>query len=127
MGVGETLVEILKNSPDHKLDFVILSNELARRRALGFGVDTKDIARELDRAGTVKYDEENDIVCLLDSTAYQELPVQKYRVSYTLCHIVEVEARSPGEARLLSYKKANLQSVYKLLPNRTEVIKVEAE
>lgn len=126
MSVQDQIVEIIKQAPDHKMDLV----EFSRKVKLRFGVDIEDIEgiiHELITCGALFWDNENNTVCLLDSDAYQALPMQKYRVNYTLQHIVEVEARSPGEARLLSYKKANLQSVYKLLPNRTEVIKVEAE
>jgi hypothetical protein len=59
------LLEILKNQPDRKMNYVALSRELDRRNILGFGVEARDVIYALAMQGVrINYDRENDLVSL---------------------------------------------------------------
>jgi len=57
-----TFVNILKKQPGYRMGRIDLSNEMARRRTLGFGVEIDDFIFALTEEGLASYDKETDTV-----------------------------------------------------------------
>lgn len=62
----QAAIDILREQlPDNKIDLRTLNNELCRRRALGFRVETRDVVYTLEQEKLVGFDRETETVFLL--------------------------------------------------------------
>ena len=61
-------VDILTNQPGYRMKRIELSNEMSRRRAMGFGVEIDDIIFAFKERGLASYDAESDTVTYIPAS-----------------------------------------------------------